>query len=149
MTPNQNKTLSIQSVLNSGSEGLSALCAHASRIANIQQILCTELGPPLSEHLSIANFRHRTLIIHADSPAWATRLRFNAPHILKIAQTTCGLTGLCTVRVKVFIPENDYSQAKRKISLSDNSARTIRKLAKTTTSTLLRAALFRLSKQKS
>ncbi len=140
---------SIQSILNNDSEILSVLCARASQISTLQRKLRIELGSPLSKHLIVANFNHKALTIHADSPAWAARLRFQIPDILRIAKETCALTELHSIRVKVVIPENEINKVKRKISLSDKSVQLIRKTAELTSDSALRSSLFRLSKHNS
>ena len=149
MPNDKSQMSSIQSILNKDSKILSALCARTAQISTLQRKLRMEIVSPLSKHLIVANFTKKTLTIHADSPAWAARLRFQIPDILRIARETCNLTELHSIRVKVVITENDVKTPKRKISLSDKSIQLIRKTAELTSDSTLRSSLFRLSKNKS
>ena len=52
----------------------------------------------------VANYNHLTLHLHADSAAWATKLRFKTPAILEIARNHCMLSDLQNIRIKVAPP---------------------------------------------
>lgn len=135
----------INSILTKDSEILSGLCARAAVISNLQRKLCADLGPPLSDHLRVANFNNETLILYTDSPAWAARLRFKIPDILKCAQAISGSNKLRTIRIKVDIPPSDSNETKKRISLSTQTAELIRQTAATITDDSLRSILQRLS----
>ncbi len=146
MPTNKHRLLPLQSLINNSSDVLANLYARASQISNVQLILRGALGPPLSNHLNVANYNQSGLTIYTDSPAWAARLRFKIPNILKIAREQCNLTNLLAVRIKIVIPDYDDNTPKRKISLSNDSSFFIRSIAESTTDDTLRCSLLKLSK---
>lgn len=146
MPIDQKKPLIINTILNDCSETLTALSTHTTHIQQLQNHIRSELGHPLSDHLSVVNFNQQTLTIHTDSPAWAAKLRFNIQNILKIARQKCGLTELRSVRVKVIIPEFDTPATNRRLSISEDTAHMILKTSESINDDSLRTALLRLSK---
>lgn len=82
------------------SEQLRSLLAHLNNIKILDQQLHKYLAFPLNSHCSIANYSEDTLIIRADTPAWATKLRYHIPSIQQFAKHKCNLTNLKTVQVK-------------------------------------------------
>lgn len=146
MSPDKNKFKSIHSLINDQSEILHALTTHTTRITKLQSKIRSEMGPPLSEHLIIANYSNKTLTIHTENPAWASKLRFNIPNILKISQSKCGLAELSTIRIKVIPSDSNKEKPDRKLKLSEQSKEMIRKTAETTKDNKLRSVLLRLSK---
>ncbi len=66
-----------------GTGRLSELLAR-SRDLRKMDILLTELLPaPLNAHCRILNIRNTVLVLAADSPVWAARLRFQAPQLVR------------------------------------------------------------------
>ena len=132
-----------------GSPGvLSKIHDRINRISTCQEKLRFELGPPLSEHLNVANFTHDTLTLHTDNPAWASRLRFNIRTILNVAKLKCGLTELKSVRIKVVIRNNDVKSPNRSLSVSENTARMIGETIDSINDNKLRSSLSNLSKHR-
>lgn len=145
MPSKKNKPVSISSLANTQSEILKALFARTAQITALQQKIQNELDPPLREHLFVADFDSSALTLYTDSPAWAAKLRYNIPVITRIAQVSCGLTELRSVRIKVVLPETDTTSTKRKIKLSDQTKQLIRETIESTKDPQLRSALLRLS----
>ncbi|RRQ22517.1 DUF721 domain-containing protein [Thiohalobacter thiocyanaticus] len=56
-----------------------ALTAHAA----LEQRLLAQLPAPLQAHCRLGQIRNNTLILIVDSAAWATRLRFLTPQLIK------------------------------------------------------------------
>ena len=133
-------------LVNNRSEILPALFKRAQKLSNVQQKIRSELDPPLSEHLIVADFNNQSLILHTDSPAWAARLRYNISKILDIARISCGLSELRSVRIKVVLSENGITGVKRKIELSNQSKQLILNAAESTSDPQLRSVLLRISK---
>ena len=91
------------------------------------------------------NFNSESLTIYTDSPAWASRLRFNIQNILHITQHKCGLPNIHSVRIQVSIQKSESLTNTRKISLSAKSSQMIQNTAKSISNPTLREALIRLS----
>ena len=136
----------INDFLSSRSQTLSELVEHVSRILICQSKLRSELGPPLSEHLHVANYSKDSLMLHTDSPAWASRLRFNIQNILNIVRLNCGLNELKSVRIKVVIRNTDSEPAKRLNCISQSTTKLIENTARSVKDQKLRTSLFNLTK---
>ena len=87
-----------------GTGRLAGLLACSSELRKMD-ILLTELLPaPLNEHCHILSIRNSVLVMAADSPVWAARLRFHAPQLVK--QLLLRLPAKrCTIQVRVRPPE--------------------------------------------
>ncbi|MBF8268334.1 MAG: hypothetical protein HW386_43 [Gammaproteobacteria bacterium] len=136
----------INDFLSSRSQSLSKLVGQVSRILICQSRLRSELGPPLSEHLHVANYSNDSLMLHTDSPAWASRLRFNIQNILNIVRQNCGLNELKSVRIKVVIQNTDSEPVKRMNCLSQSTTKLIENTARSIKDHKLRTSLFNLAK---
>ena len=80
---------------------------HLVRMLTRQQALLAEirsqLPEPLATHCLHARIQGRELILHVDSPAWRSRLRFHAPALLKGLRAQA--PHLDRVSVRVLAPE--------------------------------------------
>jgi len=63
----------------------------------------SQLPEPLATHCLHARIQGRKLILHVDSPAWRSRLRFHAPALLKGLRAQA--PHLDRVSVRVLAPE--------------------------------------------
>lgn len=84
-----------------GAGDLGALAAHAERMSGLTAALREALGPELAPHLVAATLDEdgRVLSLVADSPAWASRLRFAGREILAAVTTPARRPQRCRVRV--------------------------------------------------
>lgn len=123
------------------------LCAHADFLGNLQTRLGHFLEPPLNSHFIVANCINGILVLHADSAAWATKLRYNTPAILAYMQNTCDLPALKTIRIKV-IPASKRTQdtTVKPLSISSVSASFINQVAASMPDDELRLSLLKLAK---
>jgi len=64
-----------------GTGRLAGLLAQASVLRKMDALLAEFLPPPLNSHCRILSIRNTTLVVAADSPVWAARLRFHAPQL--------------------------------------------------------------------
>ena len=123
------------------------LYEHAKYIQQLEIKLFKHLGHPLNTHCILANHANDTLTLHADSPSWATKLRYCTPDILSYMQQQCHLPTLKTVRIKVMPTANKTTQIpKRHLSLSAKSAKFIDGVATSMTDENLSRSLLKLSK---
>ena len=137
----------------SSNKQLNKLYTHARDICALNEKLHNYLDPTLSGHCSIANYSAETLIINADTSAWASKLRNRIPDILDYARHKCGLNKLITVRIKVSPNDNNKTQSAlpvtglgRKAYLSKNSADFIASVATSIQDPVLRESILRISK---
>ena len=54
---------------------------HARQLARLQQAVLRALPDPLNRHCQVINVRQQCLVLSADSPAWAARLRYQIPEL--------------------------------------------------------------------
>ena len=87
-----------------GVNALGGLAEAARRAGKLEQTLRRALPADLKPHLRGAHLRDATLVILADGPAWATRLRFLEPE-LKAALDARTRRDIRRVAVRVQLPD--------------------------------------------
>ncbi|MEM7283756.1 MAG: DUF721 domain-containing protein [Pseudomonadota bacterium] len=70
------------------SENLGALAKRAGEMDQLTQIVRAVLPNPLGDHIIAVNVRNETVFVVADSPVWASRIRFYSQEILDKVETT-------------------------------------------------------------
>ena len=128
----------------SSSEPLRRLRLDLARQARILQQLTPSLPAEISPHLAAARVKDRELVLYADASAWATRLRFLAPQLLRTVQTT--EPRVRSVDVRVALPEPTDACARRARPISKQAAAMIADAGAATTDQALSAALLRLAR---
>ena len=83
----------------SDSETQGALLALIDRRHQLLQAIRARLSPPLDAHCLYATLEEGKLTLVTDSPAWASRLRFQAPELTAELVSTHGEIEACRVRV--------------------------------------------------
>ena len=140
------------SQLVSSNKQLNQLYTHARNICTLNEKLHNYLAPSLSSHCTVANYSADTLIVNADTSAWASKLRNRIPDILDYARHECGLSKLISVRIRVSPNHNITRSAlpatalSRKASLSKKSAEFIASVATSIEDPVLREAILKISK---
>jgi hypothetical protein len=87
-----------------GTGPLADLLAHSRDLGKMNILLAELLPAPLNTHCHVLSIRNSVLVMAADSPVWAARLRFHAPQLAK--QLTERLSAKrCTIHVRVRPPE--------------------------------------------
>lgn len=81
----------ISNLLASQSSGLQNLMEKAAVLDQLTRNLRGFLDAPLNQHISVANIRDRILVITADSSAWLTMARYQAPVLLDFIRQETGL----------------------------------------------------------
>ncbi len=91
---------SITQLLATNPESLQAVLAHTQHLETLNRVLRDCLPAPLNQHCQVANLRNNILILHADSSAWALKLRYNNRTLLQQLRQK-GLPALNSLEVKV------------------------------------------------
>ena len=135
------------------SEQLNNLYRHAKGISALNEKLQKHLAPSLSSHCTVANYSDETLTVNAETSAWASKLRYCIPDILKFAKHECGLTSLKSIRIKVSPSHNKTAQSNlsntcsvKKASLSKKSADFIKNVATSIKDPALKKSILNISK---
>ena len=97
-----NKPLQINKLL--GGSPHARLLSRARALLQLESRLHALLPAPLTEHCRILSIRDTTLVLAADSPVWAARLRFHTPLLLKQLARIQAVR-LRRVRIRVRPPE--------------------------------------------
>lgn len=108
-------------------------------LADVQALL----APAIAAHCVAAQITRQNLVLHTDSPAWATRLRFLTPQLL--SQLRGRYPGLASIRLHL-LPQNAAKPTpKRPPRHSAHGGELIRAGAATVADPDLRDALERLA----
>ena len=99
-TNTMNTLKNIVQLLMRNVDSLQAVFTHSQRLETLNRTVQGCLPAPLNQHCQVANLRDNTLILHADSSAWALKLRYSSRTLL---QQLCrhGIKGVNIVEVKV------------------------------------------------
>jgi hypothetical protein len=97
-----NIPLRISKLLKSGAQ--SRLLARARLLVDLDAQLQTLLAAPLQQHCRVLALREPVLVLAADSPVWAARLRFHAPQLIRQFSLPRSMQ-LRSIRVRVRPPE--------------------------------------------
>jgi len=139
----------VAKILSRQDSALNSLLERAQYLQQLTQALRDSLDAQLAVHITVANLRGQTAVITTDTPAWLTRLRYQAPTILCLLKTLPGLQKLQKVQFKIQpVSLNPVSVPPRRASLSTTSAHLLESAAYGTEDPELAEALYRLSRHK-
>lgn len=116
-----------------------ALDQHAKLLSAVREQIPAELANACYH----AQIRNRVLLLHLETAAWASRLRYLAPKLLSALRRE--YPGLKSIQVRVR-PSGTGRPARRQARLSAPAREALAKAADGLTDTRLSAALARLSK---
>jgi hypothetical protein len=114
--------------------------AQESLLADVRRCLPADLA----SHCLNARLRVDTLVLHTDSPVWATRLRYLAPQLASVLAAE--YPAVREVKIRLLVPTADHAAPKIGANRSDRAAKIIHSSADHANSEALRAALHRLGK---
>ena len=104
------------------------------------------LPKPLGEHCLAAVHKEDSLVLFADSSAWASRLRFVSRNLIRELQRR-DQAGIERISVRIFIPDRARKPKPRsKTLLSKENAQLLQQTAESIGDPALSAALIRLSR---
>lgn len=130
-----------------GISGHSSLTAQVRQLAVIERQVRACLPADLAEHCQVAGIGDGCLRLATDSPAWAARLRFQGPRLLK-QLTHQGLTALRTVQVRIIPLAAKPAPPSRKPHLANENAQLLEQTAKAIDDPGLAQALRRLARHR-
>jgi len=97
-----NQPLKINKLLGTGR--LADLLARSRELRKMDTLLTELLPAPLNAHCRLLSIRNTILVLAAESPVWAARLRFHAPQLgRQLAEHLSAKR--CTIHVRVRPPE--------------------------------------------
>jgi len=131
--------------LSPGKSQLGSLQQQTDAIATLKSRLWPALAGPLRGHCELANFRGQTLVIIADSPVWAARLRHTSPQILHAARTLCKIDAQkLQIKIRPMAQAQPRNRATRPLAAS--SASHLREIAEGLEDQELKAILLNIAR---
>lgn len=139
-----NNPLQVKKLL--GGSQYSRLVSQARALLELDGLIQELLPDVLKTHCRVLSVRDETLVLAADSPVWAARLKFHSSQLVKQLnrQQTVKLR---TVRIRVRPPEKQLVTERRNtpLKLGINSATALRQAADSVSDPDLKSALLRLA----
>ncbi|NOX75702.1 MAG: DUF721 domain-containing protein [Gammaproteobacteria bacterium] len=140
---------SVSRILTTSGNGLQPMLERAYFLQALTRNLRDVVEPALAGHISITNLRDNIAVVTADSPAWLSKLRYQAPIILRQLQQLPGLEHIGKVQFKVQpvaeIPPEAHPP--RRAKASDIGAQVLASTADGMANNELANALRRLAQQ--
>lgn len=128
------------------SETPGTLLVRLDRQRQLLQAVRARLLPPLDAHCLYATLEEGKLTLITDSPAWASRLRFQAPELTAYLASTQGEIEACQVRVQpLAVARRTLDVAKPRARISLATAALLRQAGEAQGDTELGRALCRLA----
>jgi hypothetical protein len=139
-----NNPLQVKKLL--GGSQYSRLVSQARALLGLDGLVQELLPDALKTHCRVLSVRDETLVLAADSPVWAARLKFHSSQLVKQLnrQQTVKLR---TVRIRVRPPEKRVATERRNapLKLGISSATALRQAADSVSDPDLKSALLRLA----
>ncbi|MEQ8659863.1 MAG: DUF721 domain-containing protein [Gammaproteobacteria bacterium] len=126
---------------------LKQLTAQAERLATLNRLYGRDLPPQLRAHCRLAAVRDGCLLVHADSAAWATQLRYRAPELVASLPDEPEFAGVRTLRVQTRAPDYMPAPVVARARMSGAAAAAMVAQAEHIGDARLRAALQRLARR--
>jgi hypothetical protein len=142
-----NRPRKLADLLDHAGHDLAALRQRAADIDRLARQVRSRLPAPLRPHCLSVSLQGDCLVIFTDSPAWSSRLRYQAPELLQ--ELDHPDFALRTVRVRVMPPAAAQAKpatATRRAHMSPSGAETLERTARSIGDAPLSAALLRLSR---
>jgi hypothetical protein len=127
------------------------LVTHARQLGHLSSIVQAMLEPSVANHCQLAHFDGVRMVLIADTPAWASRLRYSISTLLaQLKQYSNKFHALTRidVQVKPALPESPPPVTAQR-RLSAEAARCLAESAEVIEDPNLKQALLRLAERKS
>lgn len=124
---------------------LALLLPHIETLQRVSRRVYQCIPPILRGRCVVANYKNHVLILHAETPAWATRLRFLLPDLQKQLAADSLFENLSEIQVRTEPQSADRTKPQRQIAISAASAAVVKSLAEGIPDPALQAALLRLA----
>ncbi|MGE0370515.1 MAG: DciA family protein [Gammaproteobacteria bacterium] len=137
---------SCATLLNSAGGELGYLLEHCKRLECMSRLLRDRLPPPFGPHCQIGGIVRQTLILHADSAAWASKLRYYCPQLLADLCQQPDFRQISDIRVKV-VPHQTVQSSRQPVRrrMPPSATRLLLAVAAATPASPLKEALLRLA----
>jgi hypothetical protein len=139
-----NKSFQIRNLLDNSAA--SALLSRARALGRLDALVHELIPAPMNQHCRVLSVREDTLIVAADSAAWAARLRYQSPQLIRqLAGVSSMNLRTVHVRIRAAAPPPERHTATARQSVSDTNSLALKQAARNITDPRLKAALLRLA----
>ncbi len=139
---------SVGRILRLSSATLAPLLTRVQLLARLTRTLHSHLPTSLAQHCQVANLKDGVLVIGVDSPAWAARLRYQLPQLLRHIQADDIVPDLTELRMRIQpAAEIKVGRSRLPVAMSTDTGVLLSQVAEGITDPDLRAALKRLSRR--
>lgn len=129
-----------------GTSGQLPISAKARQLTDLTQRIRACLPADLADHCRVIGLREGCLRLAAESPAWAARLRFQAPRLVQQLRQR-GAATLHTVQVQIAPAAAPRTPPSRKPRMTAENARLLEQTARAIEDPGLARALTRLARR--
>lgn len=129
-----------------GNSDLRALSARSRQAADLERHVLACLPAELTGQCRVGGISAGCLRLLATTPAWAARLRFETPRLLKVFLQQ-GITSIQTVQVQITPPAAPRAVPYRSVHLSADNARLLEQTARAIRDPRLAQALAKLARR--
>lgn len=129
-----------------GNSDLRSLTARGRQIADLEHQILACLPAELSGNCRVGGISDGCLRLFTATPAWASRLRFEAPQLLQIL-ARLGITSVRSVQVRITPAASASSAPVHSVRLSQDNAKLLEQTARAIRDPRLAQALARLARR--
>lgn len=129
-----------------GNSDLRSLTARGRQLADLENQVRACLPVDLAGQCRVGGIVDGCLRLFAATPAWASRLRFEAPRLLRVLSRQ-GVTSVRNIQVRITPPAAAKSGPLRHVRLSQENARLLEQTARAIRDPRLAQALARLARR--
>lgn len=133
----------LKKIIHSGNQNLRRLTGSIHQIKQLNKRLARILPANTCQHCQISSVSEDSLIVHCESAAWATRIRFEQAKIIKTFKDL----GIKSISIHIHQAKAPHEPTKSVKNLSSKAAESLTQLAEGTTDHKLKSALQRLAKR--
>ena len=124
-----------------------ALVKQALTLSDLNTLLKQHLPARFAEHITLSAIKGRTILLHSDSAAWASQLRYITPELVESLNTVEEFQNILDVRVKVRPESLPVDRQREPLTLSQASADAINRYSSSLTNDKTREAFKRIAKK--
>lgn len=140
-----NIPLKVGELLGRNDPSIQRLLARSTKLYTLQKLVRQHLPPGLASHCHLANYKEYTLLLHADSSAWANRIRLESLQLQKNIAKFQEFKGICCILVHVNKEHPVVCRKSVRLEISSRSGAVINELAESIDIPELAKALKRLA----
>ena len=111
----------IGEILTKNASVLTNLIRKSKNVQNLASVFHSMLDASLAKHCKLATLEGSKLNVTVTNAAWATRLRYAIPDIIKILRTQPEFKEISTIHYFVNQPTQAFIRKKKQIKLSRNN----------------------------